>query len=285
MIPEGWTATRVVFKIVNGKDHGTCIVCKKETKWDETRGKYERLCDDPRCKHALREAALKNHIKVYGKPTLLNDAAHQQKMLENRKISGKYNFRDGGQIGYVGSFERKLLEFFDKVLECRSKDIIEPGPTLEYSYHGRKCKWITDFLYVPYNLVIEVKDGGDNPNKREMESYREKQLQKEKMITNLGTYNYIRVTNNNFIQLLELFAEMKYALIDDTQDNNKIFIRINEGASTMSRRVIEESKNYKFEPNPKYPYEDKNYKKHPLYNKYKKEIDAYIYCGRRRKSK
>ena len=109
LIPEGWTATRVVFKIVNGKDHGTCIVCKKETKWNETRGKYERLCDDPRCRHKLREAALKNHIKVYGKPTLLNDASHQKKMLEGRKIAGKYNFRDGVQIGYVGSFERNLL--------------------------------------------------------------------------------------------------------------------------------------------------------------------------------
>ena len=28
-IPEGWTATRVVFKMVNKKDHGVCVVCKK----------------------------------------------------------------------------------------------------------------------------------------------------------------------------------------------------------------------------------------------------------------
>ena len=65
MIPEGWSAGRLAFKIIYKKDHGTCVVCKKDTQWNEKRCKYQRLCGDPKCKKTLRDAALKNHIKVY----------------------------------------------------------------------------------------------------------------------------------------------------------------------------------------------------------------------------
>ena len=237
MIPEGFTPARVVFAVINHKDHGVCVVCKKNTKWDEDRGKYERLCSNPNCRKKLREVALKNHMKVYKVPTLLNDEEHQEKMLSHRKIAGEYTFSDGGKLGYVGTFEHKLLEFFDLVLKVKSKDILEPGPVLEYDFHGKTKKWITDFLYIPYNLVIEVKDGGDNPNKRQMPEYRDKQLQKEKMITNLGTYNYLRLTNNNFAQLLGIFAEMKEQMIDDTKENAKAIVRIYEAVSFVNESI------------------------------------------------
>ena len=227
-IPEGWTATRVVFKMVNKKDHGVCVVCKKETEWNEKRGKYNRICNNPNCKHKLREIALKNHIRVYNKPTLLNDMEHQKDMLKHRHISGKYKFKDGGVIEYVGSYEKKFLEFMDSVLEVNSNEIQEPGPTFEYKYNGETHKWITDFLYIPYNLVIEIKDGGDNPNKRTMKEYREKELAKDKMITKAGTYNYLKLTNNQFDQLLYIFAELREQLIDDTDENKKAIIHINE---------------------------------------------------------
>lgn len=227
-IPDGWSAGRLAFKMIHNKDHGTCVVCKGPTDWNEKRCKYQRLCNNPNCKKTLREIALKNHIKVYNKPTLLNDMDHQDKMLKGRRISGNYTFRDGGKIGYVGSFEKKFLEFMDQVLECDSEDIMEPGPTLEYQYNNQTHKWITDFLYIPYNLIIEVKDGGTNPNNRSMPETREKTQCKDEMITNLGKYNYLKLTNNNFNQLLSIFAELKQQMIDDTQDNQKVIIRINE---------------------------------------------------------
>jgi hypothetical protein len=40
----------------------------------------------------------------------------QVKMLANRKISGEYKFQDGGKRTYTGSYEKKCLEFMDKVL-------------------------------------------------------------------------------------------------------------------------------------------------------------------------
>lgn len=255
MIPQGWTAGRLAFKIINKKDHGSCVVCKKETPWNEKRCKYQRLCGNPKCRAALREAALKNHIKVYKVPTLLTDPEHQQEMLTHRRIAGEYKFSDGGKIGYVGSYEKKFLEFMDKVLEIPSSDLMEPGPTLEYDFNGKKHVWITDFLYIPYNLIIEIKDGGNNPNRTNMPITRQKTIYKEKMITELGTYNYIRLTNNDFVQLLDIFAELKMQMLDDEPENRKAIIHINEG-------VIEEAANQR-------EALEEALKKHPMWDKIK----------------
>ena len=255
MIPQGWTAGRLAFKIINKKDHGSCVVCKKETPWNEKRCKYQRLCGNPKCRAALREAALKNHIKVYKVPTLLTDPEHQQEMLTHRRIAGEYKFSDGGKIGYVGSYEKKFLEFMDKVLEIPSSDLMEPGPTLEYDFNGKKHVWITDFLYIPYNLIIEIKDGGNNPNRTNMPITRQKTIYKEKMITELGIYNYIRLTNNDFVQLLDIFAELKMQMLDDEPENRKAIIHINEG-------VIEEAANQR-------EALEEALKKHPMWDKIK----------------
>lgn len=241
MIPEGWSAGRLAFKIIYKKDHGTCVVCKKDTQWNEKRCKYQRLCGDPKCKKVLRDAALKNHIKVYKCKTLLNDPIHQEEMLRHRKISGEYTFTDGGKIGYVGSYEKNFLEFMDKTLECNSSEIIEPGPRFVYEVDGKKHFWITDFLYVPYNLVIEVKDGGDNPNKRNMPEYRKKERAKDKLITEKGTYNYLKLTNNNFAQLLEIFAEMRMQMMNDGPENKRVVIRINENVDLMNESTLDKA--------------------------------------------
>jgi hypothetical protein len=232
MIPKSYSATRIVFDTINnktiGNGHGTCRVCKGYTNWNEKTSKYNVLCENPKCRKTLRENATKNMVKVYGKTMLLDDPDHQQKMLANRGISGKYKFQDGGYITYTGSYEKKALEFFDKVLEVPSTDIMAPGPTLEYEYNGKKHFWVTDIYYIPYNLIIEVKDGGDNPNKREMPEYRGKQYAKEEMITNLGKFNYLRLTNNNFSQLLYIMADMKASLMDESPKDAKTHIKINE---------------------------------------------------------
>lgn len=228
MIPENFTGSRMVFNLVNKKTHGVCVVCKKPTDWNENTRKYSRLCNNPKCRVELRKTYETNMIRVHNTTTLLDDPEHQQKMLANRSISGKYRFKNGQEHTYTGSYEKKALEFFDNVLNADPKDIIAPGPTIEYEFQGKKLKWITDILYIPYNLIIEVKDGGSNPNNRNMDTYRSKQIAKEKMITSLGTYNYLRLTDNNFSQLLEVMAELKAQMMDDSEDNKKVIIKINE---------------------------------------------------------
>ena len=227
LIPENYTAARAVYDFINGKNYGTCMVCKaKVFKWNDKVNKYYNLCDNPKCRQTVRDIALERHIRVHNKPTLLNDPEQQEKMLANRKISGTYTFTDGGKVTYTGKYEKNALEFMDKVLEIPSKDIQAPGPVLEYEFEGQIHKWITDIYYIPANLLIEVKDGGSNPNNRSMQSYRDKQIAKETMVTNIGTFNYIRLTNNDFSQLLNIFADMKNEAL--ASDNPKATIHINE---------------------------------------------------------
>lgn len=207
---------------------GKCIVCGNKTEWNEKTGKYHRLCSNPRCKEEMRAKFKKNMIRVHGKVSLLDDAAHQAKMLAHRSISGTYVYSDGTKFTYTGSYEHKAIEFMDKVLHCSSKDIIMPGPVIDYTdQYGNSRQWITDIYYVPYNLIIEVKDGGDNPNNRQMDEYRAKQVSKEAELIKLGEYNYLRLVDNKFVQLMEVLALLKDQEINDPTTGNKI-IRINE---------------------------------------------------------
>ena len=228
---KGYTANRIVFDTCNKKEpigagHGNCRICKNPTLWNEKTIRYEAYCSD-RCREQARKEYERNMLRVYGKTTLLDDPVWQEKkMLSNRGISGKYKWSDGTYKSYVGSYEKKFLEFCDNVLELDSNDLITPGPTINYEYKGEKHTWITDALYIPYNLVFDIKDGGNNKNNREMPDYRAKQLMKEKFITDQGEYNYIRLTNNEFVQLLTIFAELKEMYMDS--DDPDTISRIHE---------------------------------------------------------
>lgn len=225
MIPEGFTAAQVLFHSIHKRPYnvkGSCVICKGETKWNERTYKYNRLCDRRECKDKLRDSYKKNMLKVYGTYNILNDMDQQEKMLRNRSISGIYKFRNGKIKQFTGTYEKKFLEFCDIMLNMDPDDIMMPGPTIEYSYHGEKHVWITDVLILPYNLVLDIKDGGNNPNNREMSSYREKQIEKEKVITNKGEYNYLRLTDNQFGQLIGIMYELKLQMIEDPENTNTI---------------------------------------------------------------
>ena len=110
MIPKDYTPLRVVFNTVNKKDHGNCIICKGETKWDENKGRYDRLCGKKSCHDKYVKMAHAN-TRIEER---MRDPEFQQKMLAGRSISGEYKFSDGGRVSYVGSYEKNLLEFMDK---------------------------------------------------------------------------------------------------------------------------------------------------------------------------
>lgn len=228
---KGYTANRIVFDMCNKKEpigagQGICRICKKPTDWDEDSVRYKSYCSD-KCKQQARENYKDNMLRVYGKTTLLDDIQWQEeKMLANRSISGRYKWSDGTYKTYVGSYEKKFLEFCDVVLHLDSGDLLTPGPTIYYEYDGKEHTWITDAVYLPYNLVFDIKDGGDNKNNRDMPEYRAKQLAKEQVITDQGIYSYIRLTNNDFVQLLTIFAELKEAYMNDTEP--KTISRIHE---------------------------------------------------------
>ena len=233
MIPKDYTATRVVFNLINKKEYGTCVMCGKKTNWDENKARYDRFCGSKACHDKYVKIAHKN-TDIENK---LRDPEFQTKMLAGRSISGTYKFStDGGSVSYTGTYERKFLELLDKVLNIKSYDLDAPGPTIEYEYNGETHFWITDYRYIPYNLVFDIKDGGDNPNNRVMTDYRAKQVAKERAIAKQGKYNYIRLTNNNFEQLIDIFLELKEMLGDENRIKKPI-IRINE-YSTMTINAL-----------------------------------------------
>ena len=205
MIPEDFTPLRLVFNYVNKKPlsyHGKCTECGGATPWDENKGRYDRQCGKKACHDSYVKKFENNMVNKRGVKRITSTEEGQKKMLANRKISGTYTFQDGGKKTYTGSYELKTLEFMDKVMNLKSADVMAPGPTLEYQFEGKTHMYITDFYYQPYNLVIEVKDGGSNPNKRSMPEYRAKQIEKEKFIIKNTNYNYLRLTDNNLSQLL-----------------------------------------------------------------------------------
>lgn len=231
MIPEGYTALRVAFNTINHKDHGECIICKREAPWNEEKGRYERLCGRQECIDAYKEMARKRNKNVYGTEIPQSDPRYkeeiQKKALAHRKISGKYKFGDGGYVEYTGSYERKLLEYMDKIMHINSYDIAAPGPSIFYMYEGEEHLYISDFLYIPYNLIVEVKDGGSNKNNnQEMKSSREKTVAKEEAVKKDGKYNYLRLTDNDFSQLMEAFAVLKWKLLDE--DTDEKYFKVNE---------------------------------------------------------
>lgn len=240
LLPDGYDGEHKVYDYINNKNgYGICRVCGGKTKWNNTSGRYNVLCGSKKCKEKMREDYRKNMIKVYNTDNILNDPEQQKKMLANRKISGEYKFTDGGKVMYTGSYELKCLEFLDVIMNIRSTDILVPGPTLYYEYKGQKHFYLPDIYYPNLNLLIEIKDGGDNLNTKDtpgMRSSREKTIEKERVITNRGEYNYIRLTDNNFAQIIEIFMELKEQCLNGV---DKPIVKINESC-------INESEEYNF---------------------------------------
>lgn len=228
VLPDGVTPLRAAFNIVNNKEKGSCIICSRESAWNEMKGRYERLCGRQYCTDAYAKMAQKRVKDIYGTDCILKDPRYaeelQKKMLASRKISGTYKFKDGGTVGYTGKYEKNFLEFLDKIMNVESVDITQ-GPVIYYKYNGKVHMYFSDYYYEPYNLVIEIKDGGENPNNRPMQEYREKQLAKEKAVRDDKKYNYLRLTDNDFGQFMEIMALLKYTL--EENPDQKI-VKVNE---------------------------------------------------------
>lgn len=235
LIPEGYTALRVAFNTINNKTEGHCIICKGVTDWNEDKGRYERLCNNPACKEAYKKMIAERYNRIYGTDRLQTDPQYaeyvQRKALEGRKMSGKYKFEDGGEVNYMGTYEKKFLMFMDTVMHCKSEDIIAPGPSIKYMWEGKEHLYLPDYYYEPYNLIIEIKDGGSNPNthSKRLGEEAERIAAKEAGVKKDGHFNYVRVTNNDFGQLLQIMSVLKYQMKHPYYYTEPVF-RINESA-------------------------------------------------------
>lgn len=246
LIPEGYTALRVAFNTINNKTEGHCIMCGNVTDWNEDKGRYERLCNDPKCHEAYKKMVAERTKKKYGTERLQTDPEYaeyvQRKALAGRKMHGEYTFADGGKIEYFGSYERKFLQFMDQVMHCESEDILAPAPSIKYQYEGKTHLYIPDFYYIPYNLIIEIKDGGSNPNNHPHRTGEDelKLRAKEEAIRQLNEFSYVRVVNNDFSQVLSIMAVLKYNMAHRYKDP---VVKVNE--STLLEIASTIDKNFK----------------------------------------
>ena len=223
LIPKNYSAFRVTYDHINCKPAGyngsKCVICNSKLgNWNENKGLYNRVCSNKACKE--------EYVKRFMNNNQFTSAEGQADLLSKRKISGTYKMSDGIEKTYTGSYEKKCLEFMDKVLHVNSEDLLAPGISVEYEYENKKHIYLSDFFYIPYNLIIEVKDGGDNPKRKDMIDYRKKTIAKEKWIIKNTNFSYIRLTDNDLSQLMSIFFELKLISLDGT--DKKRIIRINE---------------------------------------------------------
>lgn len=217
MIPEDMTPWQFSYYLRTGKSKGSCIMCKKDTEWNEKTHKYNRFCKNPKCKEKYRDIFKDRMIGKYGKTHLLNDPEQQKKMLANRKISGEYTWRDHiTKTTYTGSYEKNFLMFLDEIMNFDPSDIMAPSPhTYFYEYEGEKHFYIPDFFIPSLDLEIEIKDGGDNANMhpkiQAVDKVKEK-LKDDVMLKN--HFNYIKVTNQNHEKFFEYLNKAKEQFYD-----------------------------------------------------------------------
>ena len=224
MIPEGVSGWHFYTFLRTGKMYGSCIVCGKQTTFNESTHKYNRFCGRKECYDKYKATFQNRMIGKYGKTNLLNDPEMQRKMLMARKISGEYIWRDHiSKTPYTGSYEKSFLEFLDSVLEFDPKDVFAPSPhTYYYEYEGQKHFYIPDFYISSLNLEVEIKDGGDNPNTHPkivaVDKVKEK-LKDDVMSSSSSTFNYIKIANEDNKKFLKYLEEAKYRVANNIKGN------------------------------------------------------------------
>lgn len=242
-IPEEYTTAQYIYSLVHGRDHGLCRVCGKPTEWNEKTGKPKQLCGDRSCAQKRRVIAQRNMIKVYGTDNLLKDPLHQEKMLANRKISGKYNWSDGKHsFTYTGSYEKFALEWLDTVYEYDPDDIMMPGPIIYYELNGEQHPWITDMYLESLNLVIEFKDGSYDRNTHDgFKGNREREKTKDDYMQHQSKYNYTKITNKNMMDLVKIISMLRLDNIFDDEKHVKI-----EKSVIVINESVNEDDSYKY---------------------------------------
>lgn len=216
-IPEGWNAARYENFLRTGKTEGRCVYCHKTTGWNDTTGKYNRMCGSDKCKKTARDLANKNYIGLHGKPYSINDPEQQKKMVYGRKNSGKYIFEDDNGKKYIAmydsSYGRDFFEMIDTFLSWDGSDIIAPSPhTYWYEYEGKKHFYIPDAYSTSLNLEIEFKDGGDNPNTHpKIQAIdKVKEQKKDEVMESLkDQVNYIKICNKDYTGFFAMLSRLK----------------------------------------------------------------------------
>ena len=199
LLPPDMSGFRWFYFLLTKKDHGSCVMCKNNTQFNNVTMKYSRFCDNPQCKQKYKEERDKRMMDKYGKIHLLDDPEQQKKMMENRKIAGIYQWSDGkSKFPYLSSYEKDFFQHLDLDLHWPASDLIAPSPhTYTYKYKDKDHVYIPDAFIPSLNCECEIKSLM-RMQKQNQESY-EKEIEKDKMMKSLSNIiNYIMIIDKDY---------------------------------------------------------------------------------------
>ena len=233
---DNMDAAQALYFSTHGSLEGRCMCnCGRPTKWNPRTGKPYKVSDDPSCRERLRALAVKNHTRVYGKATLLDDMEHQREMQKHRPTAGEYTFADGGKVGYLSKPELAFLKFLDTIMDFTS-NMVQVSPE-SFTYHDPKDnvdrKYDPDFYLPDYNLLVEIKDGGEhtNTNPAFVKETKYKVALKDEVMRKQTKYNFIKIVDNNFGPFVELLYQITHVQSDEGMKKpNKTMVVITESA-------------------------------------------------------
>lgn len=204
------------YSLLVGKPIGRlCTQCKKRpVHFNQETLKYERLCDDPRCKEAYTRMMKERMVKVYGKEHLLNEADMQRKMIYNHAQARDFIWDNKHKFRVIGSYEEDFLKHL-KNLDWSPNDVISPSPN-NYWYKwkdGTEHLYIPDFFIPSLSLEIEIKESDNThprmEHSREIEHLKDQRLEYETKKTSI---HYIKIVDKNYEDFDKIYIK---------SDNNK----------------------------------------------------------------
>lgn len=239
LIPEGYTDMRFLYYCETGRTCGHCVQCGHETTWNEANGKYNRFCNNPKCKQEYTKIAKQRMIDKYGKEHLLNDPNMQRKMLKNKGISGTYKFSNkSGQVDYVGSYEKDFLYIMDHILGFSAKDIMGPSPhNYIYMYEGKAHVYIPDFYIPNYNLEIEIKTD-ENMHHKIQKVDKVKEKLKDEVMNKNPSINYFKILDKDYTEFFKYLTDKKFEIDDAAMENINKYLDNPKMKAAMESRLF-----------------------------------------------
>lgn len=256
---DGMDACQELYYATHKTLHGKCQCgCGRDTEWNYKTGKPYKVSTNPECRKRLRAQALVNHRKVYGVDTLLNDMEHQKDMQRNRPTAGQYVFSDGGKVPYLSKLEEGFLRFCDQMMEFTS-NMVQESPEI-FTYADPKDKkrhqYIPDYYLPDYNLLIEIKDGGEHPNTNPafIKETKYKVALKDDVMRKQKKYNYIKIVDGKYGPFMELLYQITRKDIETYQRPAGNFIVITEAAMVDPDEQVDLTQAVDFRNSKYYPY-------------------------------
>lgn len=210
-IPEECDPLEFAYSLLTHKDIGRkCVIChQRKVHFNDETLKYERICDNPKCKEEYVRIMKERMKRIYGHEHMLNDPDTQRNMIKNHPYAKDFVWDDKHTFRVIGSYEYDFLDHL-KQQDWSPNDVFAPSPN-NYFYKqadGTTHLYIPDFYIPSMSLEIEIKDG-DNTHSR-MENSRDIERRKDEYMYHQmkqTAINYIKIIDKNYDEFDEIYVK------------------------------------------------------------------------------